>query len=137
MTKMRKLLLIYIFIVMSHFLYAKGPRYRVMGIDSTEGQYVINLQNVSNYQIYTIYTYKISSETSEACIKKGKKKIAIGGIYRLKFAEYLPWKPEFRFDSKGNSVHRFYVDRLEGLYYDSSPVSIFRGRNYWKPKKNI
>lgn len=133
---MRKLLLVYLFIFTSLALYAKGPRYRVMGIDSTEKQYVISLQNVSNYQIYTIYTNKIDSKDSESCIKKGQNKITIGGIYRLKFAEYLMLPPEFRLDSKGNKVHRFFVDRLEGLYYDSSPVSIFRRRNYWKPKKD-
>ena len=72
---MRKLLLVYLFIFTSLALYAKGPRYRVMGIDSTEKQYVISLQNVSNYQIYTIYTNKIDSEDSESCIKKGQNKI--------------------------------------------------------------
>ena len=122
--------------VMQHISYAKNNRYIVIGIDSTELQYSITIMRVSNHEIFTIYSYKSTSEDIEEFIKKRYKKIIKGEVYKLKFEEHLIPQPEFRYDSKGNKVHWFYIDRLEGLYYNSSPISIFRRRNYWKPKKN-
>lgn len=134
---MKKIFLTYGLILIIHLSYARRPLYRVFSIDSTELQYVITLVRISNSEVFTIYTYKYSTdEIDDYIIKKKLKKIVIQGMYRLKFEEHLIGQPEFRVDSKGNKVHLFYIDRLYGLYYDPTSVSIFRRRNYWKPRKN-
>lgn len=125
----------FLLIVISQNLYSQSNIYKVLEIDSTLTQYKIKIQKKSNKRIFTIYTFK-QVEIDSNNYKKKYEKIKINGLYSLKFKEYRIGKPEFRYDKEGAVIHFFFIDRLEGLYYDSSPVSIFRRKNFWKPKKD-
>lgn len=124
-----------IFFLSAFSVKAKGPCYRVYGIDSTERQYKITLIRVSNQALYTIYSTKINKQKIEELKKKKFVKIEVGKCYKLRFFERVILRPESRFDEYGNRMYQFDIDRLDGLYYDNTRHSIFR-RNTWKAPIN-
>jgi hypothetical protein len=131
--RIRIIILLFLTIIQAWQVYAKGPLYRVYALDSNQYQYKITLIRVSNQDMFTIYTFKDASGIQEL-INKGHRKIQVGGCYRLQFKERL-MATATNLRVEGDRIHYFFIDRLEGLYYDPFPRSIFK-KSSWKPKKN-
>jgi hypothetical protein len=133
----RRISITLFFLLLFSSFISKGrpPIYRIYGIDSTSFQYKIRLIRVSDQSLYTIYSSKIENERINELIKEKYVKIKLGECYRLRFYERIPPIVHANISPDGNSIYHFDIDRLEGLYYDTKPRSIFK-KYYWKTPKN-
>jgi hypothetical protein len=131
--RIRTIIILFSIVIQAWKIHAKGPLYRVYALDSNQYQYKVTLIRVSNQDMFTIYTFKDANGIQEL-INKGHQKIEIGNCYRLRFKERL-MATATNLRVVGDRIHYFYIDRLEGLYYDPFPRSVFK-KSRWKPKKN-
>jgi hypothetical protein len=92
------------------------------------------LIRVSDQSLYTIYSSKIEEKTIKELIKEKYVKIKIGECYRLRFYERIHPIADASVDPDGKSIYYFDIDRLEGLYYDTKPRSIFKKYRWKTPK---